>query len=135
MKDIKSYFVTLVNYETELISERYEYLSDWNPVQVAELDLNFPKSHCDILGTLVSRYMKEKCPWYSDSMYSEFFVGDFTPIEQIISDFPIDYVPSLGELLHVNYLYSEIFLSNGIIKRKKSKKNLLKNGAVYTQDE
>ena len=35
MKDIKSYFVTLVNYETELISERYEYLSDRNPVQVA----------------------------------------------------------------------------------------------------
>lgn len=135
MKDIKSYFVTLVNYETELISERYEYLSDRNPVQAAELDLTFQKSHCDILGTLISRYMKEKCPWYSDSMYSEYFVGDFTPIEQIISDFPIDYVPSLCELLHVNYLNSEIVLSNGIIKRKKSKKNLLKNGAVYTQDE
>ena len=53
MKDIKSYFVTLVNYETELISERYEYLSDRNPVQVAELDLTFQKSHCDILGTLI----------------------------------------------------------------------------------
>lgn len=135
MKDIKSYFVTLVNYETDLISERYEYLSDRNPVQIAELDLTFQKSHCDILGTLISRYMKEMCPWYSDSMYSDFFVGEFTPIEQIINDFPIDYVPALCELLHVNYLNSEIVLSNGIIKRKRSKKNLLKNGAVYTQDE
>ena len=51
------------------------------------------------------------CPWYSDSMYSDFFVGEFTPIEQIINDFPVDYVPALCELLHVNYLNSEIVLS------------------------
>lgn len=75
MKDIKSYFVTLVNYETDLISERYEYLSDRNPVQVAELDLTFQKSHCDILGHTYFKIYERNVPLVLRFYVLRFFCG------------------------------------------------------------
>ena len=135
MKNIEKNFDGLVNCETELVFERYSYLSDNSLVQLTDLDLIFKTVHCDILGTLISHYMNIVCPWYSDVMFSELFEGDYMPIDFQLGDITITQIPSLCELLHINYLNSEIIISKDGIKRKKSKKNLLKNGAVYTQDE
>ena len=135
MGDIKKNFDKLVNCETELVFEGYNNLSDNPLVQSIDLYLIFKTVHCNILGTLISHYMKMVCPWYSDILFSEIFEGGYMPIEFQFSDITMTQVPLLCELLHINYLNSEIVMLKGGVKRKKSKKNLLKNGAVYTQDE
>ncbi len=99
-----------------------------------ELDLISKSVHFDVLNSLVLLYIKHTCPDFMPETIPNIIIGSYTPVDISISVNEIQLIPDLCEQLHINYLNSETVLRNNIVRQIKSKKNLIQNGAVYTQD-
>ncbi len=106
---------------------------DMASITYEELSLMYKKVHRDIVNSLIYTYIRDK---FRDSSAIEFgfFIEDFeeTEIHDIPLDLEIDEIPFLCEQLHIDYLNSEVCIHKGKLTKKKSKKNLLEMGAVYT---
>ena len=106
----------------------------------AETDIvinnTFKSVHSRMICNLISLYMSKYCQYYSNNFFSDFFVGEYVQVDDILLD-NIDFktIPQICEELHIIYLNSIYTYRNGKIARKKSKTNLLEAGAVYTQDK
>ncbi len=121
--------------EKELF-EHYSFcISNMENQQIKHISRLFKTIHTELVNSLINYYMKECCNNYKTSLFSELFEGEL--IEEIVipSDIDVDCIPRFCEGLHVSYLNSELCYSNGKLIRRKSKKNLLALGAVYTQDK
>lgn len=99
-----------------------------------ELDLISKSVHFDVLNSLVLLYVKHTCTDFTPETIPNIIIGTYTPVDINISVNEIQLIPDLCEQLHINYLNSETVLRNNIVRQIKSKKNLIQNGAVYTQD-
>lgn len=100
----------------------------------SELGLISKSVHFDVLNSLVLLYVKHTCTDFTPETIPNIIIGSFTPVDISISVNEIQLIPDLCEQLHINYLNSETVLRNNIVRQIKSKKNLIQNGAVYTQD-
>lgn len=99
-----------------------------------ELDLISKSVHFDVLNSLVLLYIKHTCTDFTPETIPNIIIGSYTAVDISISVNEIQLIPDLCEQLHINYLNSETVLRNNIVRQIKSKKNLIQNGAVYTQD-
>lgn len=99
-----------------------------------ELDLISKSVHFDVLNSLVLLYVKHTCTDFTPETIPDIIIGSYTPVDISISVNEIQLIPDLCEQLHINYLNSETVLRNNVVRQIKSKKNLIQNGAVYTQD-
>lgn len=99
-----------------------------------ELDLISKSVHFDVLNSLVLLYVKHTCTDFTPETIPDIIIGSYTPVDISISVNEIQLIPDLCEQLHINYLNSETVLRNNIVRQIKSKKHLIQNGAIYTQD-
>lgn len=100
-----------------------------------DLSAIYKSIHEYMVCSLINYYLSNKCYQYAPHYYSCYFEGDNNIIDFIPDNLDVDDVPILCEELHVLYLNSIYSIKNNIIRRIKSKDNLIENGAVYTQDE
>lgn len=99
-----------------------------------ELDLISKSVHFDVLNSLVLLYVKHTCTDFTPETIPNIIIGSYTPVDISINVNEIQLIPDLCEQLHINYLNSETVLRNNIVRQIKSKKHLIQNGAIYTQD-
>lgn len=99
-----------------------------------ELDLISKSVHFDVLNSLVLLYIKHTCTDFTPETIPNIIIGSYTPVDINICVNEFQLIPDLCEQLHINYLNSETVLRNNMVRQIKSKKNLIQNGAVYTQD-
>ena len=100
-----------------------------------EINCAFKSVHQRMVNSLISKYMILCCKNYSESIFSELFVGTLESLDVVPIDIESACIPQICEELHIAYLNSQYTFKNGKISRKRSKTNLLEAGAVYTQDK
>ena len=134
---IKELVKTFSDLEIKLISQNITgietNISESKIVPNYELEKINKSVHFDVLSSLALLYVKHTCPNFTSEIIPN-ITGSYNPVDININVDEIQLIPYLCEQLHINYLNSEIVLRNKSAKRKKSKKNLIQNGAVYTQD-
>lgn len=134
---IKELVKNFSDLEIKLISQKITgietNISESKTVPNYELEKINKSVHFDVLSSLALLYVKHTCLNFTSEIIPN-ITGPYTPVDININVDEIQLIPYLCEQLHINYLNSEIVLRNKSAKRKKSKKNLIQNGAVYTQD-
>ncbi len=95
----------------------------------------YEKIHANTIASLISLYLSNVCEGYcEDSFHNCFETPDFTYIDY--NDVVVvENIPTLCEELQIEYLNTEYYISKKGLTKKKSKKNLLEKGAVYTPDD
>lgn len=91
--------------------------------------------HAIIVSSLIYQYIKDFFPDSNNYNYNQLFCNGITENSNIIDIADKTIIPSLCEKLHIIYLNSRFISRDNKIIRKKSKENLIENGAVYTQEQ
>lgn len=91
--------------------------------------------HSCVVNALISHYMEHYCPEYDKSDFAVYFEGFLDSADMIPDGLDCAEIPTICEELHIHYLNSWYTIENGVAVCRKSKNNLIKNGAVYTQDQ
>lgn len=112
----------------------YESLSSEEPSEKI-INNAFKHVHTSLVNNLINKFMLESCKGYDVSIFSSLFEGTLFNDTTFPDNFDVEDIPQLCEMLHVSFLNSSFTYSKEKISRKKSKKNLLEMGAVYTQSQ
>ncbi len=93
------------------------------------------KIHANTIASLIHLYMSNVCEGFCNEFFFKCFeTSDFEYIE-FKDVVVVGNIPALCEELQIEYLNTEYCVSRNGLTKKKSKKNLLEKGAVYTPDE
>lgn len=102
-----------------------------------ELSSAHNSAHTLIVNALIFQYVTFFCPIINSETYSQLFEGDLICSDDYASTLgiSINEIPTICENIHIDFLNSEYVAKNNRLIKKKSKKNLLETGSVYTLDE
>ena len=120
--------------------EEKEILREYNSLNLSKDDHSLLNQiayriHFQFINELISKFVLESCPEIELKNCNDFFEGSFLNRFFLQQDIDISNIPSLCENLHVEYLNSSFTYKNKGLYRKKSKENLIENGAVYTPED
>lgn len=127
------------NIEEQLLIQEVEKLFPYDEQTLkgpTEKELNdiYTDVHNRIINSLLSHYLESVCSGYKATKFSEVLLGNLSSIDAVPLWLNNSDIPVLCEKLHILFLNSHFILKNNKFIRKKSKKNLLEYGAVYTPD-
>lgn len=129
----------LIELENDLIAEECGKYKSSN--RIPEQDLNTEtvatlaeNVHSFLINSLIYTFLYQKNIRKSDKKNG---ICGFLPDGEYIlyTEFPMEDIPVLCEELHVAFLNSVIIWKDGIVCRRKSKRNLIDKGAVYTRPD
>lgn len=127
----------LLNIEDRLLKE---LLGDDFSTSLETIDNQIIKAaqkeaHYILINELVARYVSSRFSEFSINSFSDYFEGKLIDYKYLQEEnLANDDIPEICEQLHILYLNSTVVISKRGVTRKKSKENLIENGAVYTQD-
>ncbi len=128
-----------LNIEECLIKKKLlgdENLSTFEHVDDKQLKIAHKLVHALLVNYLIHIYVCHRLQCFSINDFSQYFEGEVSS-DEILNEINIEYdlIPQICEKLHIIYLNTVFSVNKKGIIRKKSKNNLIENGAVYTQDE
>ncbi len=127
----------LLNIEDRLLKEELDKndLASFETIDSQIIKVAHKEVHSALINELVARYVSFRFPEFSSLLFSDYFEGSLKERKILREEDVVnENIPEICERLHISYLNSSIVINKKGLSRKKSKENLIENGAVYTQD-